>query len=210
MQAHYGDDSPYKTLGAFRRARRSDNLSPTFKKWRYRNADKNQYERWKAIIGEGNMPKTLDDFQEIKYNKGAKENYAHLEEVFQGYSAYKRDNPDCTPSDYRTALKLKEQGVKGTIHIPPQTVDTKNYTYSDEHINTERQHGVSRAEAESYIGQAVVSITQWKGQRIAFYSKDGITVVDIAKGQIVTSWKKEEFDDNVKSIIKEVVGSGKG
>ena len=84
----------------------------------------------------------------------------------------------------------------------------KRYTYNDEHINTERQHGISRAEAESYIGQAVVSITQWKGQRIAFYSKDGVTVVDLATSKIVTSWSKDEFDDNVKSIIKEVIGSG--
>ncbi|MBP3433957.1 MAG: hypothetical protein J6K50_01665, partial [Clostridia bacterium] len=125
------------------------------------------------------------------------------------YSAYKRDNPDCTPSDYRIALKLKERAVKGTSYIPPQTVDTENYKYNDEHINSERQHGVSRVEAETFIGQAVVSIAQWKGQRIAFYSKDGVTVVDIEKKQIVTSWKKEEFDDNIKSIIKEVIGSGK-
>ncbi len=63
------EEMPYKSLGTFRTARRSNNLSPAFKKWKYRNADKNQYERWKEIIGEANMPKTLDDFQEIKYNK---------------------------------------------------------------------------------------------------------------------------------------------
>lgn len=211
MREHYAgreSEMPYKTLGSFRKARRSDNLSPAFKKWRYQNADKQQYERWKEIVGEKNMPETVDDFQEMKYNKSDQEQYARLEKTFQGYSTYNRDNPGCTPSDYRIALKLKEQGVKGTIHVPPQTVDTKKYTYNDEHINTERQRGISRAEAELYIGQAVVSIVQWKGQRIAFYSKDGVTVVDLTTSKIVTSWSKDEFDDNVKSIIKEVIGSG--
>lgn len=212
MKAYYAgreDEMPYKSLGAFRRARRANDLSPAFKAWKYRKRDQAQYERWKSIVGERYMPKTVDEFQEIKYNKNTQEQYARLERTFQGYSAYKRDNPDCTPSDYRIALKLKERAVKGTIYIPPQTVDTENYKYNDEHINSERQHGVSRVEAETFIGQAVVSIAQWKGQRIAFYSKDGVTVVDIEKKQIVTSWKKEEFDDNIKSIIKEVIGSGK-
>lgn len=84
------DEMPYKSLGTFRTARRSNNLSPAFKKWKYRNADKNQYERWKEIIGEEEMPKTLDDFQGMKYNKDTKETFTHLENVFQGYSAYKR------------------------------------------------------------------------------------------------------------------------
>ena len=213
MKAFYkelGQEPPYKSLGAFRREVRKphETQSPAMKAWKRHYADAQQYERWKEVVGAENMPKTLANFQQMKYNKNTQERYTRLEKTFQGYSAYKRDNPDCTPNDYRTALKLKEQGVKGTIHIPPQTVDTKKYTYNDEHINTERQHGISRAEAESYIGQAVVSITQWKGQRIAFYSKEGVTVVDLAKSKIVTSWSKDEFDDNVKSIIKEVIGSG--
>lgn len=39
MKAYYeskGLDAPYTTLAGFRRARRSDNLSPAFKAWRYR------------------------------------------------------------------------------------------------------------------------------------------------------------------------------
>ena len=209
MQAHYGEDSPYKTLGAFRRARRSDNLSPTFKKWRYRNADKNQYERWKEIIGEEEMPKTLDDFQEIKYNKDTKEKYAHLEKIFQGYSAYKNDNPDCTPNDYRTALKIKEQGVKGKIRIPPNSIDTASYEYDDKHINQERKHSVERSEAESYIQNAVVAVVKWNGKVIQYFSSEGATYVNLETRKIVTSFKKDEFDDNVKKMLVEVLKNGK-
>lgn len=43
MKAYYaskGETPPYKTLGAFRRASRADNLSPAFKDWRNRKVDK--------------------------------------------------------------------------------------------------------------------------------------------------------------------------
>ena len=72
MQEHYAkkkQPAPYTTLAGFRRARRSDDLSPTYKKWRYRNMDQNTLERWEKIKDFRNCPKILEDLQEIKYNK---------------------------------------------------------------------------------------------------------------------------------------------
>lgn len=72
MQAYYKgreNEMPYKTLGAFRRARRADNLSSAFKAWRYRERDKNQYEEWVKKLGKENMPEDIDKFVDIKYNK---------------------------------------------------------------------------------------------------------------------------------------------
>ena len=71
MQAYYeskGLEAPYKTLGAFRRARRSNNLSPAFKEWRYRSNTERQYKEWVEKIGQKNMPETVDKFFEIKHN----------------------------------------------------------------------------------------------------------------------------------------------
>lgn len=71
MRKHYAgreDEMPYKTLAGFRRARRADDLSPAFKAWRYRERDRQQYERWKGIIGAENMPEDVDKFQDIRYN----------------------------------------------------------------------------------------------------------------------------------------------
>lgn len=65
MQAYYkgkGETPPYTTLGAFRRARRADNLSPAFKAWRYRKRDKKQYKEWVEKLGKKNMPKDIDKF----------------------------------------------------------------------------------------------------------------------------------------------------
>lgn len=63
------EEMPYKSLGTFRTARRSNNLSPAFKKWRNRRMDENTFKRWTQIKDFRNCPKTLDDLQEIKYNK---------------------------------------------------------------------------------------------------------------------------------------------
>ena len=81
MKEHYkkiGKEPPYKTLGSFRRASRADDLSVSFMSWRYRERDQEQYEEWKAILGEENFPETVDKFQEIKYNKNKKA-YRELE-----------------------------------------------------------------------------------------------------------------------------------
>ena len=65
-KALYGDDMPYQTLGGFRRASRSG--SPQYEMVHKRNVDNKQFNRWKGVIGEENMPKTLAEFQELKYN----------------------------------------------------------------------------------------------------------------------------------------------
>ena len=78
MKAFYGKDMPYKTLGAFRREVRKPvkEQSATMKTWRRRVADKQLYDRWVALLGKKNMPKSFDKFEAIKYNK--KEEFALL------------------------------------------------------------------------------------------------------------------------------------
>ena len=74
MKEHYAgreSDMPYKSLGSFRKARRADNLSPAFKAWRYQKMDTNTLNRWKSIKDFRNCPKTVEDLQEIKYNKSS-------------------------------------------------------------------------------------------------------------------------------------------
>ena len=80
MKAHYeaqGQEPPYKTLAAFRRARRANELSPAFKAWRYQNRDAAQYEQLKTALGEENVPKDVDSFQAMEYNKNT-EKYQEL------------------------------------------------------------------------------------------------------------------------------------
>ena len=206
-----GEEPPYKTLGAFRREVRKpmEKQAPAMKAWKRHKADQQQYDRWKEVVGEKNMPKTLAKFQDLKYNKNGQELYTRLERMYQGYSAYKLDNPDCTANDYRTALKLRENGVQGAIQIPAQIIDTKNYTFRDWHVNDEHERNLTRESAEDSVKNAIISIVQWKGQRVLYYSQDGATVIDKKTKEIITTWASSEFDEHVKKIIKEVLSGGK-
>ncbi|MBQ8284625.1 MAG: hypothetical protein IJX75_06015 [Clostridia bacterium] len=209
--AEQGQEVPYKSLGAFRREVRKpkEQQSPAMQSWKRHYGDKQQYERWKEIVGVESMPKTLAIFQQIKYNRNTQEKYTRLEKSFQGYSTYKRDNPAATPSDYQAVCRLKKQGVEGIIHIPPRIIDLTEYGYSSRHINNEHQRGISREDAKSFIDRSIVSIEQGKkGRRQVFYSTEGATVIDTVEKRIVTSWKRNEYDQKAKTIIKEVIGSG--
>lgn len=79
MQAVLGKDNLYKDIGALKRALRSDKESFTYKKSHYAVRDFKQYERWKNILGEENMPKNLAEFQDLKYNNTDK--FEELREV---------------------------------------------------------------------------------------------------------------------------------
>lgn len=75
MKAHYkgiGEEPPYQTLGAFRRAKRADELSPKFKAWRYRENDEQQFEEWKEKLGDEFPFETVDELQKNKYNNSKK------------------------------------------------------------------------------------------------------------------------------------------
>ncbi len=76
MKEYYAgreSEMPYKTLGAFRTARRRDELSPAFKAWRYRERDEVQYEELKSLLGASFPVKSIDEFRKIKYNVSRKQ-----------------------------------------------------------------------------------------------------------------------------------------
>ncbi len=203
MKAYYkeqGQEPPYKTLGAFRREVRKprEKQSPAMKTWHRHYADSQQYERWKDVIGAENMPKTLDKFQKMKYNNSKK--YEEL----KGFRDYKKDNPRSQVRDYKTAIKLKKQGVRGSIHIPAQEVDVSDFVFDEQHINIDRKHNIVRKEAESFIQGAIISQTVWNGTVVKFFSPLGATYIDLSKKTIKTSFRSNEFDEKTKNIISEV------
>lgn len=107
-----------------------------------------------------------------------------------------------------TKNELKSIVKKGVINIPPKKIDVENFDFDDEHINSERKHNVNKDEAIGYVKKSKVSITKWKGRFENYYSKDGATFIDVENNQIKTSFKKEEFDDNAKSIMEVLKKNG--
>jgi len=67
-----GKDMPYKTLSAYRRAHRKGEDSFDYKKSHNLLKDYEQYGKWKKVLGDKEMPETLAEFQEMKYNNSKK------------------------------------------------------------------------------------------------------------------------------------------
>ncbi len=166
--------------------------------------DAREYADFERALGKDNMPESLAKFQEMKYNKDNKA-FAYL----QGFKRYRKDNPQATITNFETANRLKESGVKGGIHLPPQKIETKDFVFDDVHINTNRKHNISREQAESFINNSLISITKWNGEVINYYSEDGATYVNVKLRVIATSFGKEQFDERILKIIEEVTKNGK-
>ena len=148
------------------------------------------------------MPKTLDKFQEIRYNN--KDEYRALQEFKQ----YRAKNPETTITreEYKVVLRIKEIGLKGEPILNPKKIDTTDYSFSDDHINkTDHHRNITKEQAEGYIESAIFSLKQWKGQRFVFYSNNGATVIDTGKKKIVSSFNEVDFDDKVRKAIQEVI-----
>ncbi len=188
----------YANLGSLRRALRANENSLAYKKSHYAIRDYQQYQRWKSVIGEKNMPSSLAEFQELKYNKDGQFN------ELKAYKEYVTVNPKATKADYKKVIVLKEKGIKGDIHIPPQEIDIVKLDFDNEHINIERKHGVTESEAKQFIKEAKVSISKWNGKYENYFSKNGAVYVDIENRIIRTTFMPKQFDDQTKNIVEVV------
>ena len=195
-KALYGDDMPYQTLGGFRRASRSN--SPQYEMVHNRNIDNNQYNRWKEIVGEENMPKTLAEFQNLKYNKNVEFEKLHA------FKDYRQDNPTKTTTreGFERIYQIQKVANKGVISIPPEKVDVESLSFDDEHINKQRKHSVKKEEAISFIENSKVSIAVWGGKFERYYSTKGVVYVDKEKMSIRTAYKPSEFTGSTNDIME--------
>lgn len=109
MKEELGDDSPYKTLAGLRRGKTLDSFN--YKALKYRKRDKRQFEYWLSIPNVKNMPKSLAEFQKIKYNKDKSKYNKIKDNVYvEQFKLEIRNN--------KARLKLKkgsqEKHIKGT------------------------------------------------------------------------------------------------
>ena len=111
---------------------------------------------------------------------------------------------DFSKKNDKIKVELSEAKIKGIPAINPAKVDVSEFSYDDKHINAERSHGVTRAEAERYIRESDISLTRWNGRFVNYYGPNGATYVDVENKNIRTAFKKEQFDEQVLKI-REVV-----
>ena len=186
MKEHYKgreQDMPYKTLGAFRKARRSNNLSPAFKKWRYRRVDENTYNRWVNVQNFRNCPKTLEELQQIKYNKPNE------------WEVLKRE---------RTTIE-KINGKNWTDSFRGKAIDTyyhfreKSIEFTDHGVAKYLQRKVDEKEVLS-INDKQFNYMQSDGKYIKFYN--GLCVVYTSDQVEIVSFV---YRENPRSDWNEIV-----
>lgn len=176
---------------------------------RNKNADRRQYEKYRAVLG-SKAPKSLEKFQEIKYNNSEK--WKEL----KGFKKYKEAYPETSLENYRVYTVLRDKGLLPKGHIVP-TQACKVYILADAgkknsaHIMERMlERNIASEAVQSYVDNSILCVSMFQGTRKVFYSEDGVTVLTqtsayqgidwIAK----TTWSKSDFDDNTTEIIKEV------
>lgn len=105
--------------------------------------------------------------------------------------------------------EIKETGIKGDVKLSPNKIDVSKFAFDEKHINGERDHNVTREDAERFIEEADISITRWNGRFVNYYNPNGATYVDMDNKTIRTSFHKEQFDENVKKMMEVLRKNGK-
>lgn len=100
--------------------------------------------------------------------------------------------------------RIKNAGIRGKISLEPEQIDTSDFFFDDIHINNEREHNVTKEEAQEFIRDADFTLTRWNGRFVNYYGKHGATFVDVENKIIKTSFKEDEFDERTKEMRKAV------
>lgn len=104
----------------------------------------------------------------------------------------------------------KAGGFKKTavIHLTPTRIDADALGFDDEHINTQRAHHVTEAQAKQWIRDAKISVTVWGGQFERYYGEAGAAYVNVEGNYIRTAYSADEFDKNVRALMEEIKKNG--
>lgn len=102
--------------------------------------------------------------------------------------------------------KIKFEQVK----YPPEKlkISFNKLSFDDNHINKERDHNVTRQEAETFINEAICTLIRWNGQYYCYIGSNGSTYIDIKKKLIRTSYSRNQYDENTLNFIKGVEDYG--
>lgn len=102
-------------------------------------------------------------------------------------------------------MRLKtELGIRGKLVLNPKPIDVSKYSFDDVHINKQRNHHITREEAISYMNNAKISLSRWRGRFKNYYGYDGAVYIDTENKIIRTAFSKDEYDDKIKKMIEKV------
>lgn len=150
-----------------------------------------------------NLHRRKDREQVVGFDKRISANAVAANKKLQKELAEKAKND-------KIISEIKSAGIKGKIELfPKNKIDVSNFTFDDEHINKEREHGVTRKDAERFIQEADVAVTKWNGRFVNYYGANGAVFVDVENDNIRTAFRKDEFDDYVRKMREVLKDNGK-
>ena len=124
------------------------------------------------------------------------------------YKEWKAEFVDNEPQNI-IIKSAKDNGIKGIVDIEPKPINLDKYGFDDTHINTQREHDITRAEAEQFVQEALVSVTRWNGRFINYYGENGAAYIDTEKKTIRTAFRKNEFDGRTKNFMEVALRYGR-
>ena len=150
--------------------------------------DKKQFEKYKKLLDK-DLPKTLKEFQEIKYNNSDEWN-----KIKRQYLDANRYNKIVNNA---TNLNIKGIPIKNI-----ERINLKDFEFDYYHINNERSHGVTKEMAQSFISNSKAAYSRWNGQVIVYVSESGCSVVNLKEKKVSTSYKSDEYDNKFKMLME--------
>ena len=147
------------------------------------------------------MPKTLAEFQNLKYNNPEK--WEHLKD----FKKYVTRVPEATEVDYEIYKKIKSVVHDGIVRVPADKIDASALTFRDEHA---ARHGCTVEQGRYYVKTALYSVTKerWDGMSVNYFSTSGATYIDPNTMQIKTCYGKDNFDASTKKVMEVIHGDG--
>lgn len=94
------------------------------------------------------------------------------------------------------------------IHLTPTAIDVDSLGFDDEHINGQREHGVTSAQAKEWIKNAKISITVWNQHYERYIGEEGAVYVNLEQNEIRTAFSSDEFEGALPPLIEEMRKNG--
>lgn len=152
---------------------------------------KEKQAKYNAFCKKTGRTKRLDRTQVFDYNKSVSS---------KATAAVKR-----AQAEEQLKNKMLATGAlpsKAKIHLKPTAIDTSSLSFDDAHINAERGHGVTEAQAKSFIQSAQFSASVWGGRFERYYGRAGAAYVNVEEQLIRTAYSSSEYDEKTKALME--------
>ena len=170
-------------------------------------SDRKQHEKYRALL-KNNVPKSFEEFQDIKYNNSEKWEYT------KNLAKYIRKYPQSDKRYFDVQEALKSLGIKIGIPLPPapkQAFILPEGKYDPYHImHRMKERNITDDDVRSYMKDARCMFVQWGGQRQRFISDSGTCVITKSGDDWIykTAWSKANYDEESDKIMEVLKNAG--